>query len=96
MEDHLRAIAGQTEELERKAEMAMITEEDRKAFELVKKTGFVRLDFDGLPYLQSYSQISRYRFDRLVKLGLLVPNNDALFEGAQPQTYIIPKEKQNV
>jgi len=72
----------------------MITEKDKEAFSLIKKCGFVRIDYDGEPCLETYSQISRFRFRRLVAHGLLKPGGDSMF-GLQPQTYI-PNEETDV
>jgi hypothetical protein len=70
--------------------MATYEEDQRKAdlaaLALVKRCGFVAVESDGQPRLESEAQISDVAFRRLVADGQLIPSGDALF-GCASQTY---------
>lgn len=69
-----------------KAELAAEAERDADAISIIRRTGFVYVDINGEPCLETNQQITKTRFQRLVKYGLLVPNNDALID-TMSQTY---------
>jgi hypothetical protein len=59
---------------------------DLAAIGLIRKSGFVRLESDGEPRLETNTQIDAKTFRRLVAKGYLEPAGDALFRG-MTQTY---------
>lgn len=63
-----------------------LTEHDNRALRLIADNGGIVGFADGEPFLESNSQISPYRFNRLIAFGYLTPNGDAMF-AAQSQTY---------
>jgi hypothetical protein len=56
-----------------------IAEGDLAALDLVFECGFAFLSLTGEPYLQSGKRLTKERFHRLLKLGLLKPNGDSMF-----------------
>lgn len=68
------------------ASIKNITDRDLAAFDLIKKCGFVSLDLDGNPHLETHEQITRQSFTRLLILKLIKPAGDAMF-GVQSQTF---------
>lgn len=63
-----------------------ITELDKEALAVIARAGFVTFDNDE-PCLETDRQITALRFHRLLAHGLIVPSGDALFPGANSQTY---------
>ena len=59
---------------------------DAAALDLVRRHGPVIVEQDGIPRLESNSQIDAPTFHRLLTDGRLVPNGDAFFDCAS-QTY---------
>lgn len=70
-----------------KAQLAAEAERDADAISIIKRTGFVYVDIDGEPCLETNQQISKMRFQRLLKHGMLIPNHDGLID-AISQTYV--------
>jgi len=68
--------------------VSTFTEIDRKSLDLIKRCGgFVTINLtDGEPQLESDTQISKYRLDRLIAHQMVIPSGDSLF-GSPPQTY---------
>jgi len=66
-----------------------ITPYDLAALNLICANGFVGLDAEGEPFLESDRQITRLRLQRLIAFGLLISNEDALAApiGRAPQSY---------
>lgn len=69
-----------------------LTETDKKCLDLIRQCGGFVTIVDCQPHLETYTQISNYRLDRLIALGLLTPSDDALFDGVPPQTYRIKED----
>lgn len=63
-----------------------ITTLDLDALSAVKRAGFVGVDVKGEPYLESDTQISPWRFARLIAHEFLISSEDGLLNG-YPQTY---------
>lgn len=61
-------------------------ERDMQALDVVRRAGFVSVEIDGVPRLETNTQIDAKTFKRLLAEGLLVPCGDALL-GGQSQTY---------
>jgi hypothetical protein len=59
---------------------------DQAQLELIRRCGFVTVEIDGAPRLESETQLCPKSFKRMVATGLLTPSGDALF-GAPSQTY---------
>jgi hypothetical protein len=59
---------------------------DLARIEVIRRCGFVSVETDGTPRLESDTQIEPEVFRRLVADGVLVPSGDALF-GVASQTY---------
>ena len=66
-----------------------LTKLDKKAIDLIAMNGVVGVDLKGEPWLESNRQITKFRLRRLIELGKLVPNNDALF--GESQTWRLAK-----
>lgn len=68
-----------------------VTALDVQALRLVKACGFVGIDRRGEPCLESNSQISAGRLQRLTHHGMLQSGGDYLPLGdvAQPQCYVL-------
>jgi hypothetical protein len=64
-----------------------ITGKDKAALSAVKRCGFVAMETDGKPRLETSFELTPARLKRLVAHGLLAPSNDALLPDAPPQTY---------
>jgi hypothetical protein len=62
-----------------------ITALDIDALLAVKKAGFVGVEQGGV-FLETNTQISQFRFDRLLEHGFLVSSEDGLLNG-HAQTY---------
>lgn len=61
------------------------------ALRRVQAVGFVTVDKRGEPCLETNSQIATDLFQRLVRAGRLIPNNDAMFDCAS-QTYRVSED----
>ncbi len=72
-----------------------ITGKDRAVIGEIAKCGFVSLDLDGKPALEVKFEVSPYRMQRLIALGLLEPSGDALFPDAPSQTWKLTQAAQN-
>jgi hypothetical protein len=70
------------------------TTADLKALSRIRECGFIGLDANGHTWLESSRSVSAGRLCRLVELGLVEPNGDALIEGVHSQTYR-PRERKN-
>jgi hypothetical protein len=67
-----------------------ITKLDQRAVAAIRECGFVSMEADGKPRLESSKNVTAFRLKRLVQLGLVVSGGDALFnEAAPPQTYVL-------
>jgi hypothetical protein len=68
---------------------AKVQKRDLQALAAIRECGFVSMESDGVPRLESSKQLTPLRFNRLLTLGLLAPAGDTLFEGGAPsQTYL--------
>jgi len=66
-----------------------LTAHDRKTLAAIQECGFVGMNADGEPYLESSKTVSPFRVNRLVALGLLLPSGDTLFDrGGHPHRLI--------
>jgi hypothetical protein len=63
------------------------TNKDLAVIGEIRKTGFVTVDTTSGIGLETSFAVTPYRLARLLELGILIPGDDALFEGASPQTY---------
>lgn len=73
---------------------AQEVERDYDALCIVKRCGFVFLSTAGEPCLESHTQITRHRFLRLVRAGMLTPQGDGLMDGISQPT--CPHEEDKV
>lgn len=64
-----------------------LTGKDKAVIGEIKRCGFVSLDLDGKPALEVSFDVTAYRLQRLVTLGLLEPSGDALLPDSPSQTY---------
>lgn len=65
---------------------------DLEAMRIIRQCGFICRESDGKPWVSTGQHISIERFDRLLKMGLIVSRGDSLF-GVQSQTYVPIEEK---
>jgi hypothetical protein len=61
-----------------------LTGRDKAALGAIKRCGFISLDASGNPALETSFEVTAHRMGRLVTLGYLKSNDDALFEGHPP------------
>lgn len=66
-----------------------LTGKDKAVLSEVRKCGFVSLDLDGKPALEVDFEVTPYRMQRLIDLGLLEPTGDALLPDAPSQTFCL-------
>jgi len=71
------------------------TAKDKAILGEIRKCGFVSLDLDGKPALEVKFEVSPYRMQRLIALGLLEPTGDALFPDAPSQTWKLTQAATN-
>jgi hypothetical protein len=75
----------------RKTPDEFISGPDKDAILKIRACGFIGLSSNGEPFLASGAKIESWQFNRLLKLGLLEPRGDSLFDGPS-QTYILKEE----
>jgi hypothetical protein len=73
-----------------------LTGRDKTTLTAIKRCGFVSLDANGNPALEIGFDVTAYRMERLVTLGYLKPNDDALIEGCSPQTLALTEKAGDV
>lgn len=66
---------------------------DISALDQIHREGWIYLELGSDPWMPSGRSISRKRFDRLLALGLIEPQGDAMF-GAPSQTYRPTKKRE--
>lgn len=59
---------------------------DKNTLDNIAICGFVTVEHDGIPRLESNAEIDPASFRRLIEDGLLIASGDAMF-GCQSQTY---------
>ena len=73
-----------------------LTGRDKAALSAIKRCGFLSLDLNGKPALEVDFEVTAYRMNRLVALGYLQPNSDALLADSPPQTFALTEKAADV
>lgn len=66
-----------------------VTKRDMIALGHIRDCGFIAMEVDGQPRLETSRNVTKLRFRRLVALGLVRASGDNLLPEAPSQTYVL-------
>lgn len=64
------------------------TDSDRRALAKIQACGFISMETDRQPRLESEQTVTAFRFGRLLALGWIKPSGDQLLDEAPSQTWV--------